>query len=183
MTVTPKALAGYAKNLYELDTKGKYATNKYKLEVRLPKGDDDVEKFRKMVLKAHKDAGNNEYKPVKDGDVIAKETDNDKRAAFAKDHWVMTFKTAQKPAVVDSKKKKLPKGVEIMGGDTIKVSFNMSPYDMSGGGISLQLNGVMLLEKAGGRGGSADEFEEEDGFVAEDDDDAGVEDDEDDDDF
>lgn len=165
MTVTPKALAGYSKNLYELDTEGKFASNKYKFEIRMPKGDDEVEAFRKKCLKAHKDAGNNQYPPIKDGDEIAKKTDNEKRAAFAKGHWLMSFKSQYEPALVDSQKNKLPKSVVIMGGDVVRVSFTMKPYDMQGGGVSNQLNAVMLIEKvAGGKG--ADEFEAEDGFVA-----------------
>ena len=167
MTVTPRGFAGYAKNLYELDTEGKFASNKFKFEVRFPKGDEEIETFRKKLLKAHKDAGNNQYPPIKDGDKVAKETDNEKRAAFAKGHYLMTFKSDYEPALVDSKKVKLPKKVVIMGGDVVKVSFNPKAYDMLGGGISNQLNAVMLIEKIAGGQGAAEFEEEDDGFVAE----------------
>lgn len=181
--ITPRALAGYAKNLYELDTEGKYASNKFKFEIRLPKGDEEIESFRKKLLKLHKEAGNNQYPPIKDGDAVAKETDNEKRAAFAKGHWLMTFKSDYEPALVDTKKTPLPKKVVIMGGDIVKVSFNPKPYDMLGGGISNQLNAVMLIEKVSGGKGAAEFEEEDDGFVADSNDDSGVEDDGDDDDF
>lgn len=164
MTITPLALSGYSKNLYELDTEGKYASNKYKFEIRMPKGSDEVETFRKSMLKLHKEAGNNQYPPIKDGDKIAKETDNEKRAAFAKGHWIMSFKSDYAPALVDSQKNPLGKNV-IFGGDKIKVSFNAKPYDMLGGGISNQLKAVMLIEKVGGKA-TADEFETQFGFVA-----------------
>lgn len=182
MTITPRAIAGYAKNLYELDTEGKFASNKYKFEIRLPKGDEATDKFRKQLLKLHKEAGNNEYPPIKDGDKIAKETDNEKRASFAKGHWLMTFKSDYEPALVDTKKTPLPKKVVIMGGDIVKVSFNAKPYDMLGGGISNQLNAVMLIEKVSGGKGAAEFEEEDDGFVAEGQTEGG-ESDEDDDDF
>ena len=180
MTITPNGIAGYSKNLYELDTDGKFASNKYKFEVRFPKGDDTFDAFKTKMLKLHKEAGNNQYPPVKDGDKAAKETDNEKRAAFCKGHWLMTFKSDYEPALVDTQKNKLPKKVVIMGGDIVKVSFNPKAYDMLGGGISNQLNAVMLIEKvAGGKG--ADEFEkEDDGFVAEGSDDAQAEEDDDD---
>lgn len=179
MTITPKALAGYAKNLYEKDTEGKFASNKYKFEVRMPKGDKDVEVFVKKMLKLHQEAGDNKYPPVRDGDKVAKETENDKRAAFAKNHWLMTVKSNYAPAIVDSQKNPLGK-VQIMGGDEVKISFTPLPYDMLGGGISNQLKAVMLIEKKAGAFANADEFETEDGYVAsESDDDEVAEDDDD----
>jgi hypothetical protein len=183
MTVTPRAHAGYSKNLYELDTEGKFASNKFKFEVRFPKGDEEVETYVKSILKLHKSAGNNQYPPIRDGDDVAKKTDNEKRASFAKGHWLQSFKSDYEPALVDTKKTTLPKNVVIMGGDEVKVSFNPRAYDMLGGGVSNQLNAVMLIAKVVGGRGAAEFGEDEDGFVAGSSDDTGVEGDEDDDDF
>ncbi len=159
MAVTPKVLSGYAKFLYEKDIEGKFASNKYKLEVRMPKGDATVEKFVKDIMKQHKEAGDNQYKPVKDGDKI--ESKSEKRIEFARGHYLMTFKTDRPPTCVDAKKQ--PLQTEISGGDVIKVAFNAKPYDAFGGGLALYLNAVQLIEKRGG--GGVSDFEEEDGFV------------------
>jgi hypothetical protein len=161
MAVTPKVSAGYAKYLYEKDTEGKFASGKYKLEIRMPKGDEEVEKFVKKIMKAHADAGDNQYKPVKDGDNIKSESD--KRKDFARGHYLMVFKSTRAPTCVDSKKN--PLKTEITGGDVIKVAFNAKPYEAFGGGLALYLNAVQLIEKNGG--GGVDEFGEEEGFVTE----------------
>jgi hypothetical protein len=162
MAVTPKVLSGFSKFIYEKDTEGKFASNKYKLEVRLPKGDEEVESFVKKIMAAHKDAGDNQYKPVRDGDTI--ETSSDKRKEFAAGHYLMVFKTTRPPKCVDSKKQPLG-DTRIDGGDVIKVAFNAKPYEAFGGGLALYLNAVQLIEKRGG--GGVDEFGEEDGFVSE----------------
>lgn len=159
MAVTPKVSAGYAKFLYEKDTEGKYASDKYKLEVRMPKGDDEVEKFVAGIMKAHEEAGGNSYAPVKDGDAI--ESKSDKRLDFAKGHYLMTFKSTRAPTMVDAKKQ--PLKTEVSGGDLIKVAFNAKPYDAFGGGLALYLNAVQLIEKRGG--GGVSDFDEEEGFV------------------
>lgn len=161
MAVTPKAIAGFSKFLYEKDTEGKFAKQAYTFEVRLPKGDEKVEAFVKMLMKAHKDAGDGQYPPVKDGDKL--KTKSEKRAAYAKGHYLVDFKSSTPPTLVDSQKRPLGK-TKIMGGDVVKVAFGMKPYDAFGGGISRYLNAVMLIEKnAGGFG--ADEFDTEDGFT------------------
>lgn len=161
MAVTPKVSAGYAKFLYEKDIEGKFASNKYKLEVRLPKGDDDVEAFVKKIMAAHAEAGGNSYEPVKDGDKI--ESKSDKRMDFARGHYLMTFKSTRQPTLVDAKKQ--PLTTEVNGGDLIKVAFNAKPYDAFGGGLALYLNAVQLIEKRGG--GGVSDFDEEDGFTDE----------------
>ena len=159
MAVTPKVSAGYAKYLYEKDTEGKFASNKYKLEVRLPKGDEEVEKFVKNIMAAHAEAGGNQYEPVRDGDKI--ESKSDKRLDFAKGHYLMVFKSNRAPTLVDSKKQ--PLKTEVNGGDLVKIAFNAKPYDAFGGGLALYLNAVQLIEKRGG--GGVSDFDEEEGFV------------------
>jgi len=158
MPVTPKVYAGFPKFLYVKDTEGKYASNKYKLEIRMPKGDAEVEAFVKMILRAHEDAGGNSYAPVKDGDAYA--GDNDKRRDYTRGHYTMTFKTDRQPKVVDSQKQAVEGKID--GGDIIKVAYGAKPYDAFGGGLALYLNAVQLLEKRGG--GGVDEFGTEDGF-------------------
>ena len=161
MAVTPKVFSGFSKFLYVKDTEGKFASNKYKLEIRMPKGDKEVEAFVKMLMKAHEEAGNNDYKPVKDGDAYA--GNNDKRRDYTKGHYTVTFKSERPPTMVDSQKQPLANKID--GGDVIKVAYNAKPYDAFGGGLALYLNAVQLLEKRGG--GGADEFGTEDGFVTE----------------
>jgi len=160
MTVTPKALAGFSKFLYEKDIEGKFASHKYKLEIRLPKGDEEIETFVKNIMAQHKDAGNNDFAPVKDGDKI--ESKSDKRLEFAAGHYLMTFKSARPPVCVDTKKQSLTGQVD--GGDVVKISFNAKPYDAFGGGLALYLNAVQLIEKRGG-GGVSEFDDDEEGFV------------------
>jgi len=64
--IPPKAIAGYARNLYTPDTDGKYADGKYKLQVRFPKGSDEVEEFVAALMKRHDDMGFGVNTPVKD---------------------------------------------------------------------------------------------------------------------
>tara|TARA_R110000803_G_scaffold149677_2_gene215117 strand:- start:2255 stop:2791 length:537 start_codon:yes stop_codon:yes gene_type:complete len=161
MTVTPLAIAGYPKFLYEKDVDGKYASNKYTLEVRIPKETEGTAAFVKDLLKQHADAGDNQYPPVQDGD--KSEAKSDKRREWAAGHWTMKFKTTRPPTIVDSKKQPLGKD-KIDGGDVVKIAFNAKPYPLNGGGLAMYLNAVQLIEKRGG--GGVDEFSEEDGFAA-----------------
>jgi hypothetical protein len=157
--ITPQAFAGYAKNLYVPDTDGKYADNKYKLQVRLPKGSDEVEAFVKKLTDMHDDANFGPNTPVKDGDAL--ESDNIKAIEFGRGHYLMTFKSKRLPTFVDSQKQ--PMVEQIDGGDMVKIAFNMVPYEAFGGGHALYLNAVQLIQK-GGNGG-AEEFGTEDGYV------------------
>ena len=158
--ITPKAIAGYAANLYTPDTEGKYADGKYKLQVRFPKGSDEVEEFIKKLMAMHDDANFGPNTPVKDGDAL--ESDNIKTIEFGRGHYMMTFKSKRLPTFVDSQKQKLLEKVE--AGDHVKLAFNMVPYDAFGGGFALYLNAVQLIEKGGDRG--VDEFGTEDGYVS-----------------
>lgn len=166
MAVTPNVIAGYGKNLYEKDTKGKYATNKFKLEVRIPKGDEAGEAWLEKLRKLIKAAGG-KNNPIKDGDEY--KGDNETRAATVKGHWTLTFKSQHKPKVVDAHKQTLPKEVaEVMGGDIVRILYNAKEYDGMGGGLTLYLNAVQLVKKNAGQA-NIDEFEDvEDGFTADD---------------
>lgn len=66
--------------------------------------------------------------------------------------------------IVDSNKE--PTDVIIRSGSKLKVSYNLGPYTVQGGGLSARINAVQVLELAEGGGGVSD-FDKEDGFTAE----------------
>jgi hypothetical protein len=68
-------------------------------------------------------------------------------------------------AIFDAKGHKLPKNFEIGNGSIIRLGVQLVPHDMQGGGISLRLKGVQVIEPRGGSNFGA-MFEEEEGFEA-----------------
>lgn len=78
------------------------------------------------------------------------------------------------PTLVDAKKKALNKKLQIGGGSTIRVSFQIIPFftEAVGYGISLRMGGVQVIELVEFSGNSAESlgFEEEDGFESSEDD-------------
>ena len=75
------------------------------------------------------------------------------------------------PQLIDAKLQKLKKGTAIWGGSIVRVSGGALPYWVAGQasyGVSLQLEGVQVIElvSAGGRSASEMGFEEEEGYDA-----------------
>ncbi|MBY5849768.1 hypothetical protein HFN51_04250 [Rhizobium leguminosarum] len=73
------------------------------------------------------------------------------------------------PTLIDAKLQKLKKGTAIWGGSIVRVSGGAMPYFVAGQaayGVSLQLEGVQVIElvSAGGRSASEMGFEEEEGY-------------------
>ncbi len=73
------------------------------------------------------------------------------------------------PQLIDAKLQKLKKGTAIWGGSIVRVSGGALPYFVAGQGtygVSLQLEGVQVIElvSAGGRSASEMGFEEEEGY-------------------
>lgn len=72
------------------------------------------------------------------------------RAAYDEDHKGKIFFEASSsfaPGLIDSAKVELPEEINIMSGDTIKAKIQGNPYDGLGGGVSLRLMMVQLVEK------------------------------------
>jgi hypothetical protein len=182
LEVSPAGVAGFAKYLYEKDTKfsrGDEAKSKYVLKLLVPKdtlssasariengntaipGEEWLARIQKMHTEAGGKAGEG---PVRDGDKIRKK-DGDPVEAW-QGHYVVTFKTAHPPKLVDTKKRDLPDDVRIFGGDIVKIAYRPSAYEGFGGGITLYLNAVMLIDKRSA--GSVTAFgDDEEGYVAE----------------
>jgi hypothetical protein len=170
--VTPKGIASFA-HIDTPDTKGQYADNKFKVTLKLKKGEKVNEAFvkdlrAKAVAAAKQQMADwnkkklEHFDPVKDGD----EKDEAEKKGTA-GFWLVTFKGKYKPKTVDSKRKTLPTNVRILGGDVIKVAYGTKPFEkavQSKGGISLYLNAVQLLEKNNDGNGAANAFDEEEGY-------------------
>lgn len=166
MLISPSGVASFA-HLSKPDTEGKYADGKYKVKLKLAKaGRPDQEKvdaFIEHLNELHATARGKKKtdSPVHDGD--------DKEYEGDHGYWLINFKSKYQPDMRDSKKNKLPKDVEVKGGDIIRVAFVALPYEEGkNAGISTQLQAVMLIEKrVGGAGNGGDAFEEEEeGYVA-----------------
>lgn len=72
------------------------------------------------------------------------------------------------PRRMDSQTKPLPASVNIWGGDIVRVGGRVQAYEGLGGGLTLSLDAVQLIEKRSGGGDVPDYFEpEEGGFTAE----------------
>lgn len=170
--VLPKATAVYPK-VHRPDTEGQYATGKF--QTQLAWDEWELDKLEAAVIEAAKlkwgdDVDLDEVKrPYKLPEDQTKEAFEGKITA--------TVSTKYKPDVVDSKKKKLPKGVEVKGGDLIKCAVVLFAYEstekiregkktvtVTVQGVSLQLSAVMLVEKRSGGGGASMFDEEEGGF-------------------
>ncbi len=178
--VTPLGVAGYSKYLYERDTKFAKSEEKakYNMKFLLPKdqmgtlmaaldgGKTPItgEEWMAHINELHMQGGGKDGEgPIKDGDKI---TDKEGKTYDANvGMWVITLKSGYQPKTVDTKKQDLPANVKIFGGDAVKCAIRPELYDGFGGGVTLYLNAVMLIEKNGG--GSADAFGEEEGYVAE----------------
>lgn len=125
-----------------------------------------------------------------------KQHDEDAKSEHLRGKATITPKTKNKleaNSVVDSRRHpvkavKMPNGdlVRVFGGDVVKCSITLYPYDkveeqtvVEGGkkrkvsvkvyGCSLQLGAVQVIEKRAGGGGYASAFADEDGFVQGDD--------------
>lgn len=177
---TPKGTAKYPW-LNTPDTKFN-PDGEYKTSLVLPLEEADTimqfldEQLAKSIAQAKKD---NPGKKVKEADApysVNEETGelsiNFKLKAKVTPQKGDPFE--QKPAVFDAKGKPL-QGVNVGGGSTIKVSYEVYPFytAMIGAGISLRLKAVQVLnlvEFSGGAGAQAYGFGEEDGFESESDD-------------
>lgn len=175
---TPKGVAQYP-YLTKPDTKfnpdGEY---KLKLEIPADKAQDIVtfldEQFAASVAAAKKE---NPGKRVKEADppyLVNEETGT--VAVSFKLKAKVTPKNGepfeQRPAIFDAKGKPI-KDVNIGGGSTVKVAYEVLPFYTAivGAGISLRLKAcqvINLVEFSGGAGAEAFGFGEEDGFEAED---------------
>jgi hypothetical protein len=172
--VTPKGIASFA-HLATPDTKGQYADNKFKVTLKLKKGEKVNESFVKELRAEATAAAKQQmadwnkkklehFDPVKDGD-DKDEAEKKGTAGF----WLITFKGKYKPKTVDAKRRPLPQGVLVLGGDEIKVAYGTKPFAkavQNKGGISLYLNAVQLLQKNNDGNGAANAFDEEEGYEA-----------------
>lgn len=170
--VSPLGIAAFA-HVRQPDTDGQYADNKYKITLKLTKGDAAAEKFvkdlrawaeeaRKKQMEAWGKKKLEAFDPVKDGD----EKDDAEEKGWA-GFWLVTAKSKNKPNVYDSKKKVIPDSVKVFSGDGVKVFIGTAPFEQpvqQKGGISIYLNGVQLLAKNSTGFNAADAFEEEDGY-------------------
>ena len=179
IAVSDKGTAAYS-FLKEPDTKGKFATNKYKVTIVLD-GDTDMSSVEAKA----KEAAEAKWGEVPD-DLVMPWRDGDE----SKDedlHGKITITATSKfqPTLIDSKRNQLPEGVWPFSGDIIKISFGMYAYEKTENvmetvngkkkkvkvtvyGISPQLRGVQLLEKRAGGGDASNDFEDEDGYEADD---------------
>lgn len=70
---------------------------------------------------------------------------------------------SNKPQVVDAKKR--PVSSPVFGGSDVKVAYRVAPYSGFGGGVTLRLQGVQVLNLVTGGGfDPTAAFDEEDGF-------------------
>lgn len=174
--VSPAGTAQYP-YLNKPDTKfnpeGEY---KCKLEIPADQAQDLTtfldEHFEQAVAKAKKD---NAGKKIKEGNAPYEIAENGNVVVNFKLKAKVTPKNGepfeQKPAVFDAKGKPL-KDVNVGGGSTLKIAYEVIPYftAIAGAGISLRLKAaqvINLVEFSGGAGADAYGFGKEDGYEAE----------------
>lgn len=137
----------------------KFDKTQYKNTLCLPKGEVGNDAFAKKLNDAHKTAkGKAEHRPAKDGDAMAE--DDEKKERF-RGHWVITFKTKNKPELRGPKGKSDVLTVAPRSGDFGKVAYAIG--QMTEGtfkGVTMYLNAVQLLERRS-TGGGADAFGDE----------------------
>jgi hypothetical protein len=185
--LTPWFVARYPK-ISTPDTKGKYADGKFKTDgVFLDAGTlKEVEKHLAEVGKQFWPEADEVKLPIRDFFKNAE----DKKAKKV-DGRGITLKSKNRPAVFDSKQKKLPDSAKIGGGSIIRVAAGIAPYtktekmkvkaadgtvteeETTVFGITLYLNDVQVKKyvpfTASGDGSAFSGDEVEDGFEYEDD--------------
>lgn len=132
-----------------------------------------LDEAKKAGVKLKKQFGNPfQYPEDQDEDDFVPEEGKDK-PKLDEDYRGRIFfkaKSQYKPGLIDTARVELPEDVRIMGGDIVRIKFAVNPYDGFGGGISLRLKVVQLVEKktsfSGGRGVNTDGFDDIDGYVA-----------------
>lgn len=159
-TTTGKGIAAYA-YLAKKDSGRKYSDDKFKVTLVVDKDAPWIEEFQAKCLEEAKKewpkAKPASIKlPLRDGDEMEKEEFEGK--------YLITAKSAKRPAMIDAKRKTLPKDV-IKSGDEIKINVALNPCTPSGNKtIALWLNAVQLITKNNNGFDAASEFEDEDGF-------------------
>lgn len=160
--VTAKGLAHFA-YINKPDTEGQYSDGKFKVTISYPADHPFVAELNQKVdaLMAQQ-WGNNipssAHNPVKIGD----ETNMDAMQGRV----FIRAKSNKAPIAVDAQKNKLPEGLTVFGGDTVKAAVTLAVYDGAQKGVTLYLDAIQLIEKRGSGEGAADAFGVEDGFVA-----------------
>lgn len=172
--LTPWLTARFPK-ISKPDTKGQYADGKFKTDA-VPLDDEGL----KVLEKALKDAAKHFW--PKESDVSLPIMDfyanKEDKAAKKVEARGIRLKSKYKPAVFDSKKKKLPDSVAIGGGSIIRIATAIFPWskktkfkgeEVEEFGISLRLGDVQVRKlvefQAQGDGSAFDEDEE--GFTYE----------------
>lgn len=213
-TVTLAAAASAFNYINEPDSKGRYADNKYKTNLKYDDLDDLMavkervtEGGKAKLVAANLEEICHRLALEEWGDDFDLEElrvpwrlAEDQTKEYYEGLNTIAAKTKYAPALFDSQRNKLKKGVKIYSGDVISIIVDLLPYEstekvregkkmvtVTTYGISAQLKAVQLVEKVAGGGASADGFEEyDDGFANDDydapDEDQNDEDDHDDDD-
>ena len=155
--ISPQGVAAYAW-VHKPDTKFD-DEGKFKVDLVLDKKeiDDKAKAFLKMLSSKDK-------KLVKDGDKH-KSGENGENPFAGK--WHVTFKSSYAPDLRDAAKQKLPADVKVYSGDVIRVAFSMAEYEGFGGGYTLYLNAIQLIEKRNFGNAAGDAFDAVEGFPAE----------------
>ena len=159
--ISPSGVAAFAW-LNKPDTK--FDKNKYTITLVLEKGNKENDEFVKAIQAAHAAAGSGKDEgPAKDGDKRKEDAFNGK--------WTVVFNSKNRPNQVDALKAKLPQNKDgtyvssARSGDLVKIAFNPATYDGFGGGITLYLNAVQIIDKRA-TGAGADDFDAVEGGYA-----------------
>ncbi|MBB6253052.1 ssDNA-binding protein [Nitrospirillum iridis] len=180
---SPVGVAAFP-HLHAPDTEGKFADNKFKIQLLVGK-DADLSAMRKAI----NDCAVAEFGPDYDRDnLITPIKDGaDKADKEGFEHWAQKFvivaKTKSAPKLFDSAGKPLPKSVKIGFGDEVRIKVAASPFtktekvrengkmvDVTVQGVTLYLNMVQLVAKNSGGMDGFDAYEG--GYVADDADDS-----------
>ena len=77
----------------------------------------------------------------------------------------LTGKSKYKPKQIDAAMRPLTEDIYVMSGDAVKVRFAVKSYDGFGGGITVKLDLIQLLEKNAAQSMNTDGFGVEEGFT------------------
>lgn len=158
--VSPAGVARYPK-ITTPDTKGQYATGRYKTDVVFDEvGLASMKKALTEFAAKNLPGVSNPHLPIK----VSKDgvTFIVFKGGMTKDG------EARKPALTDAKKNAIPKGVEIGAGSKIKVAGTMATYEKGPNkGVTIYLDAVQVIDLVEGSEDPTSRFAEEDGYVAE----------------
>lgn len=130
---------------------------KYSISILIPKGDPELEVISACEAAAIEQGITTKFggkAPSKNSIKHALKDGDEKEDPAYHGHFYLSASSQSAPEVVGADLNPLPEGVEVVGGDYVRVSVNFAPYNVGGNkGVAAYLGNVQLVRKGTPLGG------------------------------